>query len=671
MLNDINDLLDLEKHIDEIEQKRNTLANELETYRNGVVTRKIHEEQESIDLLAERILAATDNLEAIEQLKTEFGELRILKELETDIKNRNKKKETVDELQKLEPELNEVIESNDENTITDSIINLHDKISLICNDEIIHLDDYIQYFIFKFEDELVRPVISTKMNELQDKLLKSYWDNQKKNSLTTNQINDLRSKSSELFRLNKCLFNNTSEPLANMKAIANNFKVRFTYHFHNSTTDIETYFKFLKDYLHENLYQCISIFYDPSVGLSKAIIHQEFINNVLNPIREKIRSTLSTNDLKSAIFLISQILATDKILSKTFHYQGSGLASLISDDQWEKWINYEEEITKKQFSSITGNTEKELLQSANNFNELIKKTYVYLEPLLTLEYEPAQKFKLQCCSNIFLNLFSMYLEHTLAVDTLGEKRSKDEELQQTLIKLNNLCIVANKIIELQGMEPFVLLTDIVNRNEAKNYISVFQDILNDYEQNIQIDIQRSIVHRLQKLLKDTLRNYFKITGWSTDYSQEELTTPSSEIIAAINLLTRIFIKIDTLQVPPSIVIQIKNDILNVLVLYFTESILKLNKFNKRGLLQFELDFNKLKDCLSLPYDNFNFKERMLTEILHILRLKYDSAQSHFYEKQYIKQGLYDDLRAQNKIEVLKDTEIQDALYRIAYGNIVE
>lgn len=92
--------------------------------------------------------------------------------------------------------------------------------------------------------------------------------------------------------------------------------------------------------------------------------------------------------------------------------------------------------------------------------------------------------------------------------------------------MNNLCIVANKIIELQGMEPFVLLTDIVNRNEAKNYISVFQDILNDYEQNIQIDIQRSIVHRLQKLLKDTLRNYFKITGWSTDYSQEELTTPS-------------------------------------------------------------------------------------------------------------------------------------------------
>lgn len=76
---------------------------------------------------------------------------------------------------------------------------------------------------------------------------------------------------------------------------------------------------------------------------------------VLQPIRDKVRSTLFQNDLKTLIVLISQILATDKNLLNSFHYHGLGLVSLISDEVWEKWINYEVEMANRQFINITKN----------------------------------------------------------------------------------------------------------------------------------------------------------------------------------------------------------------------------------------------------------------------------------------------------------------------------
>ncbi|KAL3234839.1 Protein transport protein TIP20 [Nakaseomyces bracarensis] len=671
MLNDINDLFELEQRINEIESKRGQLAEDLQKYRDALSART--QEQSHLDHLADQIMESQNNWDAIQNLKLNYGELQILNELESQLEDEQLKSGVVTALKELEPRLDELIarEQSGECDDVNVVVTLYEDLSRALNGLDPSIDDYSQYIFFKFEDDLVKKIIKRKESLFNEELFKTYWDNQKKHTLTENQRGELRGKSSELFRLSKCILMDSDRTLWNFRSISNNFRVRFTYHFHNSTTNIETYFKFLNDYLQENLYHCISIFNDEESGVTKSLIHEQFIDHVLDPIRDKIRTTLSTNDLKTSILLISQVLATDKVLSKTFHYRGNGLASLVTDELWGQWITYEEEITKRQFESISGSTDKDLLHSGTNFHELIKKTYEYLEPLLTLEYPPAQKFKLLCSSNIFLNLFSKFLDYILHVDTLGEHKTKEEELQQTLVKLNNLSFVLNKMNELSGKESFILLTSIVNLNEGKSYVSLFQDIQKDYEYNMKVDIQNSIVYRIQKLLKETLRNYFKITGWSYDSEEEEVLKPSPELVNSINFLTRIFTKLDAHQIPTNITLKVKNDVLSQLVHYFVESILKLNKFNERGLEQFKYDFYHLKECLNLPEGNRNSDEKKLNEILTLLKLRYDPDASHFYQTSFIKSGNFRDLRNYKLINILKDTDIQDALYRIAYGNIIE
>lgn len=154
------------------------------------------------------------------------------------------------------------------------------------------------------------------------------------------------------------------------------------------------------------------------------------------------------------------------------------------------------------------------------------------------------RYKLMTCSLIFMNLTSSYLDYILTVDSLNETRTKEQELYQTMAKLQHVNFVYRKIKSLSSNFIFIQLTDIVNSTESKKYNSLFQNVENDYEKAMSTDMQNSIVHRIQKLLKETLRNYFKISTWSTlEMSVDEnigpSSVPSAELVNSINVLRRL------------------------------------------------------------------------------------------------------------------------------------
>lgn len=268
-----------------------------------------------------------------------------------------------------------------------------------------------------------------------------------------------------------------------------------------------------------------------------------------------------------------------------------------------------------------------------------------------------------------MQLLSSYLDYVLRADTTADKLPEDQ-LYQSLIKLQNINMVSRKISELSLEYIFVHLTDIVNQRENKNYESILQNIQENYQRVIESGNQGSVVHRIQKLLKESLRNYFKAGNWCLQSSLVNGNSPSSELVNSIKLMSRIIVKLDSLLVPLEVILDIKSQLLNVIVNYFIESILKLNKFNKDGLEQLNVDFQALKDSLRLPKTLRNSQVEVLTEIVKILYLKYDEGARMFIDTFYIKQMEYKKLRIHCDIKVLRDSEIQDALYRVAYGNIV-
>ncbi|MCG8711161.1 hypothetical protein JHU04_004562, partial [Brenneria sp. 4F2] len=82
---------------------------------------------------------------------------------------------------------------------------------------------------------------------------------------------------------------------------------------------------------------------------------EQFVNYVLQPIRERINSTLYHNDQATLITLISQIISTDMELSKSFHYNGMGFASLVPPRVWDKWLKYEVQVAMGQLHKVVAN----------------------------------------------------------------------------------------------------------------------------------------------------------------------------------------------------------------------------------------------------------------------------------------------------------------------------
>lgn len=701
-MNGIDDLLNINDRIKQVQNERNELASKLQNLKQSLASNDT--EVALSEVIAQDIIEVGASVEGLEQLRAKYGDLQILNKLEKVAVQQTQMQAGVDKLDSFERQLDELAEQPPDQFTLDDVKALHSKLTSVFATvpQINNIDS--QYAAYnklkskvtgKYNDVIIQRLATNWSNTFDQKLLEAQWDTQKFASTSVGLVKCLRENSTKLYQLSLLYLpleeetqngdserplsrsNNNQEPvLWNFKSLANNFNVRFTYHFHatSSSSKIETYFQFLNDYLTENLYKCINIFHDDCNGLTKPVIHEQFINYVLQPIRDKVRSTLFQNDLKTLIVLISQILATDKNLLNSFHYHGLGLVSLISDEVWEKWINYEVEMANRQFINITKNPE-DFPKSSQNFVKLINKIYDYLEPFYDLDFDLLVRYKLMTCSLIFMNLTSSYLDYILTVDSLNETRTKEQELYQTMAKLQHVNFVYRKIKSLSSNFIFIQLTDIVNSTESKKYNSLFQNVENDYEKAMSTDMQNSIVHRIQKLLKETLRNYFKISTWSTlEMSVDEnigpSSVPSAELVNSINVLRRLINKLDSMDIPLAISLKVKNELLNVIVNYFTESILKLNKFNENGLNQFLHDFKSLSSILSLPSHSTNYKCMSLHELVKILKLKYDPNNQQFLNPEYIKTGNFTSLKEAYSIKYLKDTKIQDALYRIIYGNIL-
>lgn len=666
-MNNIKDLFLIDEKINSINSKRKQLSTELDE--NDKLKRLITEQNTYFTQIVDDIIDNINDLADVDTLKEKYGDLEILDIIESRMIEKLAIDSNVNELKQIENDIDHLTQVELSEQSYEKLAIIHNNIKTVLSEGHLLKDDpIVKAVLDKFDQLLLTPVCQKEYEDFNQVLLNTKWDSDKFLLSDTASITPLQTKSSHLFKLVLLYINADNRQYWNFKSLATNFQIRFTYHFHKSTSnDIAIYFKFLNDYLDANLYKCINIFKDDSVGLTKELLHEEFINHILQPMRERINNTLSQDNLKSLITLISQIIATDKKLIQSYHYHGNGLVSLVSDEFWDAWINYEIKTIVNQYNLITNNPQ-ELAKSDKNFIQILDKVFKYFQPFYDLIYEPLLKYKLRTCSEIYLDLSSKYLHYVLTTDALPDKHSKEDELFQTMTKLKLLSTVYIKINEFTNKSIFIKLTETVNQNESKEYQSVFQEVLTSYKREMSTDLQNSIIYRTQKLLKESLQTYFKIGMWVLNETSED--GPRSEITNTINMLKRIMARLESAEISADLVFNIKNELVNIMINYFIESILKLNKFNQVGLTQLEMDFHSVKECLHVPFDFQNTNELRFYEILKIISLKYNENFIHFTDSSYIKKGDFIDIKKKLNITHSSDNEIQDALFRIAYGNII-
>ncbi|GCF00521.1 hypothetical protein ZYGM_001571 [Zygosaccharomyces mellis] len=673
ILSSFDDLLNVDTKIDQINLERDALAVQLNSTRDEM--EKVWKQksdngsdQSQLEIIASDISENAISLSDVVGLREKYGDLQVLLRLQDLFEDQERAENNLEKLQNLDAEINELCELELSKLSIDKLKQLH--LELQSTKFGVGNSQFARDIYSKFEEKLVGRKAQELMEQFNASLLECKWDTPIFVPLSNQSITLLRNQSVTLYQLSQLyIIGDNPSVLWNFKSITNNFTVRFTYHFHDVSFKIETYFRFLKEYLAENMHKCTSIFHDEDNGLSKQLVHEQFINYVLQPIRDRINTILFQNDQASLITLISQIISTDKELLHSLHYHGEGLISLVPPSIWDRWLNYEVQVAMTQLTKIVSSP-LNLARSASEFVKLINKMYEYLEPFYSLEGgEILQRYKLLTCSQIFMRLFSSYLNFVLQVDTKTDKLP-EEQLYHTLIKLQNINVVNRKISELSLEYIFVHLTDVVNQREDKNYYSILQNVQESYQQIVENGNQGTVVHRIQKLLKESLKNYFKSGNWCLQNGPLDSNSPSSELVNSIKLMNRIMVKLDSSIIPLEVVLEIKSQLLNVIVNYFIESILKLNKFNKEGLEQLKVDFCALKNSLNLPEPVNNSQVAVLTEILKILYMKYDDSAEIFIDTSYISQRDYRKLRSYYDINFLKDSEIQDALYRVAYGNVI-
>lgn len=667
IMNDIQDIYFIDKNIESIHDQRKQLS--IKLTKNEKLIQKISKQTSNFKSITDDLIANIHQLSDIDQFRQKYGDLQILDTIGNKLIEKLAYESNIKELKQIENKIDEIVASSLESLSYESLSNIHNNIKNILSEgHVVKNENVVEIILNKFDQLLLSPFCQREYESFNKLLLDTKWDTKKFSLSDNTSINNLRSKSSNLYKLDLLYLQNNNRQFWNFKSLATNFQVRFTYHFHNSnSTNIAIYFKFLNDYLSANLNKCITIFQDNTIGLTKELVQKQFINHILQPMRDRINNTLSNNNLNSLITLISQIIYTDKNLIKTFHYHGNGLISLISNKFWDIWINYEIKIIVNQYHLITENP-KDLIKTGYNFIKLLDQVYDYFKPFYDLDFEPLLKYKLRLCSEIYLDLSSKYMDYILTTNSLSDKYSKEDELYQTINKLELFNIVYNKLNELSNRSIFIKLTETVNEKESKEYISVFQDILSSYREEMSKNLQKAIVHRTQKLLKDSLQTYFKIGIWTFNELIEEIARP--EITNTINMLRQIVTKLENSDIPTNILFNIKNELLNIMINYFIESILKLNKFNRIGLFQLKIDFKTVKDTLNIPCGFQNKQEAIFSEILNIINLKYNDEYAEFTDSSYIKKGDFNQLRKRLHIIQLTDNEIQDALFRIAYGNII-
>lgn len=294
-MNGIDDLLNINDRIKQVQNERNELASKLQNLKQSLASNDT--EVALSEVIAQDIIEVGASVEGLEQLRAKYGDLQILNKLEKVAVQQTQMQAGVDKLDSFERQLDELAEQPPDQFTLDDVKALHSKLTSVFATvpQINNIDS--QYAAYnklkskvtgKYNDVIIQRLATSWSNTFDQKLLEAQWDTQKFASTSVGLVKCLRENSTKLYQLSLLYLpleeetqngdserplsrsNNNQEPvLWNFKSLANNFNVRFTYHFHatSSSSKIETYFQFLNDYLTENLYKCINIFHDDCNGL--------------------------------------------------------------------------------------------------------------------------------------------------------------------------------------------------------------------------------------------------------------------------------------------------------------------------------------------------------------------------------------------------------------------
>ncbi|CCH59521.1 hypothetical protein TBLA_0B07020 [Henningerozyma blattae CBS 6284] len=672
-IKDITDLLNIQSSIDTVENRRSELNLLLSnTNLNDQSNVQQHSQIPKEVEIANDIIDNSKDLESVEQLIEKYKGQNIT--ILTDLKNYytiqkeiNNNVSKLDETSKHIGSMIKLIDSNDRDFFNEIDLPLQEltnisahlkKLTVSKGTEPNNKDQKALSVYLKFDNNLIENLMKQLSSWLNDYLLSSKWDTPNFNMKNISQINRINNAHNILVQLSNLYILNHENSFPT--SITNNFKIRFIYHFQTSTTNtidnIETYFNFVKNYLNENLYKAIRIFHNASFNISKDLIHSEFINNILKILIDFLQNklVLYKDNKKTLSSLIFQIISFDNFLIHKFNYnENLTLTSLLPTNLLNIFLNYEIENFNIKFNNTILNRPNhnnsdesnlsEIIVISKDFNKLIHKFMSRFDLFFNLNSKNLLQFKLILVSDCLMNLFTSYLEFLLKIDFLPNEnfdtssstkknrhqsstnissinnnssntsRSKLDELNQTIIKLQNVSLVYKLIQNLSNNETLVILTEFVNTNEHTKYNSLLQSILKEYHITIHVDITPIIINRIKKLLKDSMTNYFKLGNyWSTIEdgncsNEENLTTP--ELLNSIKLLRNIWSVLNSNYILPDVNLIIKSELLDIILNYFIESILKLNKFTKNGIVQLYSDFKSLVSTfIDLSNDNNNDDE---------------------------------------------------------------
>ncbi|SCV04218.1 LANO_0G08878g1_1 [Lachancea nothofagi CBS 11611] len=673
MLESIEDLKRVKKLAEDVEHEREALAVQLEakTNQNENVLDEFDQVNKRLSEAAQNIIA-TRSAADIATLRAKYGPLAVLDEIEALIVQREAKtaeKSALDRVQKTLGAMDAVPESG----ATDAQLELWNEELRAAEHQLSsqNLEPVCQRF-----NELLRQSAQPLIEALKSELLESNWDLPQKGHSQLPVVH-LRELSSRIYRLNSMLLPRLDlNEVWNFQCIANNFKIKFVYHFVNDSMQkphsVEMYFKFLEQYLDQNLFKCIGIFNDPTTtGLSQNFVHQQFINHILTPIREKVNNTLtkiansaSTANLNTLLLLLSQIFIIDNALLKKYFYDGLGLIAMIPARVLDTWLSFEIESSAAQFHKIAKSANLE--KSGIDFSKLLKNLYAYFEPFFNVEYGKLMDYRLKITKAIFMELPNRYRDSLLKAKE--ETTVTDEgQFEQTLWKLQNLLVVRRLLEDFGNRLNFVELTDYLNSATSSSYETVFSEVINVYEEAI-IIVRDSAIHRFKKMMNIALRNYFKVNDWAQMDTKPQQC--SAELVSPLGLSSKVMNTIEKFELTPDIMLTIRDEILNALIHYMIDYVVNLNKFSESGLEQLALDFTLLKKSLNFPYSNTpqNAEEAVFLETFTVLKLKYKTKENNglppLISKKNIDSRDFSEIRKILRINYSTDSELANALYRL-------
>ncbi|KAM3161821.1 Protein transport protein TIP20 [Lachancea thermotolerans] len=646
MLQSIEDLKGIPQLIHEVEAQRGELAEKIQGHNSPG-----DDLLDDFDMLdAQLAKAAADVVQArstadVKALKEKYGNLAILEQLDSLFTREETKQAQKHALVKIQNIYDSMAAQQEANSAQLELWHEDIKQALAEVDP----DLGAQSGVYERFTALLTQEAAVLSEELKTLLLNANWDTRQFSVVDAVATEHLRDLSNRLYRLWQLqLPEPDSNSIWNFECIANNFKIKFIYHFNNQAVQepqsVEMYFKFLDKYLDQNLFKCVDIFQDPSSSssMTQELVHQQFINHILNPIREKVSSTLLKNPeissdqgLKTLIALISQIFIIDNALIKKHLYYGHGLIAMIPKSILDTWHQFEIEASISQFQKII---KSPLEKSGVDFCKLLQNLYAYFEPFFHIDFDELMDYKIKITNRIFMGLPNRYRENLLAVkDDQATSYTDEAQFKQTLWKLNNLELIMSLLKDLETKLTFIQITNYVNIATSSDYSTVLSDVLDSYEDTV-IAVKDSVIHRIKKMLNMSLRNYFKLNEWALVTLEPHQC--SAELIAPLSLSNRLIGTMDSFDLKPHTTLSVKNEVLNIIIHYMLDYVVNLNKFSEMGFVQLQLDYNALKETLSFPHVSIpqNAEEGAFLESLKVLELRYKRSQTN---KQFLSKGYID------------------------------